>query len=298
MALRQSTRDYSGDQPRMCAASKRPPPQLPGRNKKTPAKKSTSLTAPSIEVAGSNDEPAVTNGTNGNEGNISFLGQQGKVGGDNKYNDINDADIGKSDGEVGDDNDGDGVIDGNEVNQGGDNEVSDHYDGNGGNNQVGDDTNGNGVIDHNEVNDGDNDGAPSNESDSENVSSASSGNEGFIVAANNKRAWMSAHQCICAEEAPVLCKGNSTEMCLRTVHQECLLFWERTQPASTVRGATPKGTDCLVYPMHHPQYEVKRWKAFQREKYHPPPPENEKSYLLTVRLTASIAVKAMTAASL
>ena len=107
MALRQSTRDYSGDQPRMCAASKRPPPQLPGRNKKTPAKKSTSLTAPSIEVAGSNDEPAVTNGTNGNEGNISFLGQQGKVGGDNKGDDSNDADISISksgnDFEVGDD---------------------------------------------------------------------------------------------------------------------------------------------------------------------------------------------------
>ncbi len=88
---------------------------------------------------------------------------------------------------------------------------------------------------------------------------------------------MSAHQCICAEEAPVLCKGNSTEMCLRTVHQECLLFWERTQPASTVHGATPKGTNCLVCPMHHPQYQVKRWKAFQREKYHPSPLKYKKN---------------------
>jgi hypothetical protein len=29
---------------------------------------------------------------------------------------------------------------------------------------------------------------------------------------------MSAHQCICTEQAPVLCKGNSTEMCLGAVH--------------------------------------------------------------------------------
>ena len=166
MALGRSTRSCSGDQPCRHPASNRLAPQLPGRNKK---KNTSLLTASAIEVAGawSIDDIAATNGTNGNEGNSSIKGQQGKVGGDNKCNDINDADIGKSDGEVGDDNDGDGVIDGNEVNQGGDNEVSDHYDGNGGNNQVGDDTNGNGVIDHNEVNDGDNDGAPSNESDSE-----------------------------------------------------------------------------------------------------------------------------------
>ena len=87
---------------------------------------------------------------------------------------------------------------------------------------------------------------------------------------------MSAHQCICAEEAPVLCKGNSTEMCLRTVHQECLLFWEHTQHASTICGAPSKGPNHLVCPMHHPQYQVKRWKAFQTEKYHPSSPKNKK----------------------
>jgi hypothetical protein len=65
-----------------------------------------------------------------------------------------------------------------------------------------------------------------------------------------------------------------------------------------VPGATPKGTNRLVCPMHHPQYQVKRWKAFQREKYHPFPLKNEKTYLLTVWLTASISVKAMPAASL
>jgi hypothetical protein len=29
--------------------------------------------------------------------------------------------------------------------------------------------------------------------------------------------------------------------------------------------------------MHHPQYQVKRWKAFQREKYNPFPSKNEKT---------------------
>ena len=95
MALRQSTR-CSGDQPCKRLASKRQAPQLPGRYKKTPAKKNTSLTASAIEVAGSNDEPAVTNGTDGNKGNSSIKGQQGKVGGENKCDDNKDADIGKS----------------------------------------------------------------------------------------------------------------------------------------------------------------------------------------------------------
>ena len=70
---------------------------------------------------------------------------------------------------------------------------------------------------------------------------------------------------------PVSCKRNSTEMSLRTVYQEYLLFWERTQPASMITGATPKGLNCLVCPMHHPQYQVTRWKAFHLEKYHPSP---------------------------
>ena len=96
MALRRSTRSHSGDQPRRRPASNRPAPQLQGRNKKTPAKKITSLTASAIEVAGSNDEPAVTNGTDGNKGNSSIKGQQGKVGGENKCDDNKDADIGKS----------------------------------------------------------------------------------------------------------------------------------------------------------------------------------------------------------
>ena len=184
----------------------------------------------------------------------SIKGQQGKVGGDNKCNDINDADIGISDGEVGDDNDGNGVIDGNEVNKGGNNEVCDDNNGDGGidgnevnegdadevgddnngnggidgnevnkgsNDQVGDDNNGDGGIDGNEVNKGGNNGAPSNDPNFEDDSSASSESEGFVVAVNNKpgpSAWMSAHQCICTEQAPVLCKGNSTEMCLGAVH--------------------------------------------------------------------------------
>ena len=203
-----------------------------------------SLTASAVEVAGSIDDTTGINVTDGNKDGSSIKGQQGKVGGDNKYNDINDADIGKSDGEVGDDNDGNSLIDGNEVNKGGNNKVGDDNDNDGrinsnevnkgGNNKVGDDNNGDGGIDGNEVNEGGNNGASSNDPTSEDDSSASSGSEGFIVAVNNEPgpcAWMSAHQCICAEQAPVLCKGNSTEMCLRTVHQECLLFWKRTQPA-------------------------------------------------------------------
>jgi hypothetical protein len=68
MALRQSTRSRSGDQPCRRPASYRPAPQLPGRNKK----KNTSLTASAIEVAGPIDGTAATNGTNGNEGNSSI----------------------------------------------------------------------------------------------------------------------------------------------------------------------------------------------------------------------------------
>ena len=109
---------------------------------------------------------------------------------------------------------------------------------------------------------------------------------------------MSAFQCICAIETPVSCKGNYAESCLCTVHQECLLFWERTQPASTIRGATPKGSNCLVCPMHHPQYQVTRWKAFQSEKFNPSPTNNKKTNLLIVWITASIPVKTMTAVSL
>jgi hypothetical protein len=123
MALRRSTRSRSGDQLRKCWVSNRPPPQLPGRYKKTPAKKNTSLTASAIKVSGSNVEPAVTDVTNGNKGNSSIKGQQGEAGGNNKCVNSNDADIGKSDGEVSDDNDGDGGIDGNEVNKGGNDSV-------------------------------------------------------------------------------------------------------------------------------------------------------------------------------
>ena len=97
MALRLSARSCSGDQPRRRPASNRPAPQLPGRNNK---KNTSLLTASAIEVAGSIDDTASTDGTNGNKGNISIKGTQGKVGGDDK------SDIGKSDGEVGDDNDG------------------------------------------------------------------------------------------------------------------------------------------------------------------------------------------------
>jgi hypothetical protein len=292
MALRRSARSCSGDQLRRHPASNRPAPQLPGRNKK---KNLSLLTASAIEVARSIDDTAATNGTDGNKGNISIKGTQGKVGGDNK------SDIGQSDREVGDDNDGNGVIDGNEVNPGGDNEVGDYNDGNGSNKQVGDYTDGDGGTNHNKVNKGGNDGAPSNESNSEDVSSASSGNEGFVVAANNEPgpcAWMSAHQCICTMEAPVLCKGNSTEMCLCIVHQECLLFWERTQPASMIRGATPKGTNRLVCLMHHSQYQVKDERHSRRRSTTCPQQKTRKTNLLTVRITASIAVKAMTAISL
>ncbi len=66
-------------------------------------------------------------------------------------------------------------------------------------------------------------------------------------------------------------KGNSTEFCLRTVYHECLLFWECTQPATTVRVATPKGTNCLVCPIHHPQYQVSGSMAWLRGKYHSSP---------------------------
>ena len=193
--------------------SKRPAPQLPGRNKK----KNTSLTASAIEVAGSIDDTTATEGTDGNKGNSSIKGQQSEVGGDNKCNDINNAGIGKSDGEVGDDNDGDGVIDGNEVNKGSDNKVGDdnncdgRIDGNevnkSGSNRVGDDNDGNDGIDGNEVSEDGNNGAPSNDLDFEDDSSASSGSEGFVVAANNKPgpcAWMSAHHCICADQAQSL----------------------------------------------------------------------------------------------
>ena len=102
MALRQSARSCSGDQPRRRPASKRPAAQqLLGRNKK----KNTSLLTPSaIKVAGSIDITAATDGTDANKGDISIKGTQGKVGGDNK------SDIGKSDGELGDDNNGSGVI--------------------------------------------------------------------------------------------------------------------------------------------------------------------------------------------
>jgi hypothetical protein len=77
------------------------------------------LTASAIKVVRSIDDTAATDGTNSNKGNISIKGTQtqGKVGGDNK------SDIGKSDGEVGDDNDGDGTIDSNKVNPGGNNKA-------------------------------------------------------------------------------------------------------------------------------------------------------------------------------
>jgi hypothetical protein len=267
-------------------------PQLPGRNKE---KNTSLLTASAIKVAGSIDDTAATNRTYANKGDISIKGTQGKVDGDNK------SDIGKSDGEVGDDNDGDGVIDGNEVNPGGDNKVGDYNDGDGGYKQVGDDPDGNGGINRNEFNKGGNDGAPSDESNSEDGSSSSSENEGFVVAGNNGPgpcAWMSAFQCICTMETPFLCKGNSTESCLRTVHQECLLFWERSQPPSTIRGVTSKGSNPLVCLMHHPQYQVTRWKAFQSEKFNPSPTNNKKTNLLIVWITASIPVKTMTAVSL
>ena len=102
-------------QPCRRPASNRPAaPQLPGRNKK---KNTSLLTASAIKVAGSIDDTAATNKPDANEGNISIKGTQGAVGGDNK------SDIGRSDGEVGDDNYGNGVIDGNEVNPGGDNKV-------------------------------------------------------------------------------------------------------------------------------------------------------------------------------
>ena len=184
--------------------------------------------------------------------------------------------------------DGNGGIDGNEVNKGN-------------KDQAGDDTDGDGGINCNEVNEGGNDGAPSDDPDSEDDSSAPSENEGFVVAANNEPgpcAWMSAHQCICTMEAPVLCKGNSTEMCLCIVHQECLLFWERTQPASMIRGATPKGTNRLVCLMHHSQYQVKDERHSRRRSTTCPQQKTRKTNLLTVRITASIAVKAMTAISL
>ena len=271
MALSCSARSCSGEQPRRRLPSNRSPaPQLPGRNKK---KNLSLLTASAIQVAGSVDDTTETNGTDANKGDISIKGIQGEVSGDNK------SDIGKSDGEIGDDNDGnnkidgneddndgDGVIDSNSVNPGGDNKVGDYNDGDGGDEQVGDDPDGNGGIDRNEVNKGGTNSAPSNESNSEDDSSTSSGNEGFIVAAHTEPGpcvWMSAHQCIWAMEAPVWCKGNSASLCLRTVHQECLLAWEHTLSASTIRGANPKGTNCLVCLMHHPQYQVKRWKAFQ-----------------------------------
>ena len=127
MVLRQSARSCSGDQPCRRPASTRPSPQLPGKNKK----KNTSLTASAIEVARSIGDTTATDGTNGNKGDSSIKDQQGKVGGDNKCNNINNADIGKSDGEVGDDNDGDSVLDGNEVNEGGNKKVVDDNNGNG-----------------------------------------------------------------------------------------------------------------------------------------------------------------------
>ena len=147
------------------------------------------LNASAIDVAGSIDDTAVTNITGANKGNISIKGTQGEVGGNNK------SDIGNSDREVGDDNDGNGVINGNEVYPGGDNKVGNYNNGNGGDKQVGDDPDGNGGINRSEVNKGGNNGAPNNESDSEDGSSASCGNEGFVVAGNNKPgpcAWMSA----------------------------------------------------------------------------------------------------------
>jgi hypothetical protein len=101
MALRQSARSCSGDQLRRRLASNRPAPQLPGRNKK---KNTSLLTASAIEVAGSIDDTAATDGTGSNKGDIPIKSTQGKVGGDNK------SDIGKSDGELGDDNNGSGVI--------------------------------------------------------------------------------------------------------------------------------------------------------------------------------------------
>ncbi len=190
MALRQSTR-CSGDQPCKWLASKRQAPQLPGRYKKTPAKKNTSLTASAIEVSGSNDEPAVTKGTDGNKGNSSIKGQQGKVGGENKCDDSKDADIGKSgyDFEVSDGNgdivgtnwinvndvidvnkgkigktgnDGNGNINGDNSNNGDTRKcVNDEEVG------VGDDNNGNGGINDNEVNEGGNNGVPSDDLNSE-----------------------------------------------------------------------------------------------------------------------------------
>ena len=182
------------------AGVRRPPPQLPGRYKKTSAKKNTSLIASAIDVAGSNNEPEVTNGIDGNKGDISIKGLQGQVGGNNKGNNSNDDDIGKSDGKVGNDN------------------------------------NGNGGINSNEVDD----------PDSEDASSASSGSEGFVVDAVNEPgqcAWMSAHHCICADQAASECKGNSTEQCLCKVHHDYLLFWECTQPVTMVCSATPKRHD-------------------------------------------------------
>ena len=231
------------------AGVRRPPPQLPGRYKKTSAKKNTSLIASAIDVAGSNNEPAVTNGIDGNKGDISIKGLQGQVGGNNKGNNSNDDDIGKSDGKVGNDNNGNGGInkdesavtnktDGSKGNSsikgqqgevGGDNKCGDSNDADidKADGKVGNDNNGNGGINSNEVDD----------PDSEDASSASSGSEGFVVDAVNEPgqcAWMSAHHCICADQAASECKGNSTEQCLCKVHHDYLLFWECTQPVTMV----------------------------------------------------------------
>ena len=187
MALRQSTRDCSGDQPPSRAASKQPSPQLPGRYEKTWANENTSLIASAIDVAGSNDEPAVTDGTESNEGNRSIKGQQDKVSGNNKGDDSNNADIGKSDGKVGNDNDGNGGInkdkpvvtngtnnnEGNSSIKGQQGKVGDNNKGNNSNDadtgksdgKVGNDNDSNRGINSNEVND----------LDSEDDSSASSG---------------------------------------------------------------------------------------------------------------------------
>jgi hypothetical protein len=70
--------------------------------------------------------------------------------------------------------------------------------------------------------------------------------------------WKIAHQCIGEDhDVPIQCKGNLNESCLRLVHPECMLLWERLSSAITPVDALSQFN--LVCPMHRPNYKNRTW---------------------------------------
>jgi hypothetical protein len=76
----------------------------------------------------------------------------------------------------------------------------------------------------------------------------------FVCTSVNHRGpcgWKIAHQCIGKDhDVPIQCKGNLNESCLRLVHPECMLLWDRSSSAITPVDALSQFN--LVCPMHHP----------------------------------------------